>query len=78
MDWTLSSFADHIAIKVAEKNAWIHWIHIKPAVVDHSIPPEATPKVPPLQLREDPEIEERTLKTLFETEPNGGRDEDGE
>lgn len=62
------------AIKVAERNAWIHWTHIKPAVIDHSIIPEATQKVPPLRLKKNPETEEWTLKTLFETETNGGGD----
>ncbi|XP_058038675.1 protein NYNRIN-like [Ahaetulla prasina] len=47
------------AIRVAERDCWIHWTHAKPAVVDNS------PAIPPIKLKKHPETKEWTLETFF-------------
>lgn len=65
----------HTAIKVAEKDSWIHWTHIKPAVMDLSPASTTTPAVPPVRLRKDPETDQRTLAAFFNI-PEDGEGED--
>lgn len=51
------------AIKVAEKDTWIHWTHIKPADIEHRAKPTLTTKVSPIRLKKDPETDKWALKT---------------
>lgn len=55
------------AVKIAERDIWIHWSHVKPTVINHSTEPTPTPKILPIKLRQDPKTDEWTLKTLFKT-----------
>lgn len=58
-------------IKVAEKDAWIHWTHVKPAVLDHSIEPVLMLKLPPLRLQKNSETDKWALRTLFCSKDHG-------
>lgn len=61
------------AIKVAEKDAWIHWTYVKPAVFDHSKDPATEQKVPHIRLQKDPDTNKWALKILFEVTRWEGR-----
>uniref|UniRef100_A0A8C5RH97 Murine leukemia virus integrase C-terminal domain-containing protein n=1 Tax=Laticauda laticaudata TaxID=8630 RepID=A0A8C5RH97_LATLA len=55
----------YTAIKVAERDPWIHWTHAKPTVIDHSqTPPQS---IPPIKLKEDLDTDQWTLAAFFNT-----------
>lgn len=58
------------AVKVAKKDSWIHWSHIKPAAINLNTEQSPIPKIPPSKLTRNPETDEWGLKTLFETNAN--------
>lgn len=63
-------FITQTTIKVVKRDAWIHWSHVKPAVIDYSSDPGIQRKVPPIKLHKDLETDRWTLEDLFNNQNN--------
>lgn len=47
-------------IKIAKRDVWIHWSHVKSAAFDHSSEFDVRSRIPPVKLKINPETDEWT------------------